>query len=139
MDGSPAANPEDPRTVLIVDDDDELRRTVVAALKRRGFHVVDADSAERGLQLAESWRAPIDVAVLDIELPDSWGAQIVPGLRMAHPEVKVIYTSGYAESDPILRAGIGPDTDFLPKPFEMLELLTALDRVLSSSSRPEIG
>ena len=119
-------------TVLVVDDDDELRRTVVTALKNGGFRVVDADSAERGLQLSESSKAPIDVALLDIILPDSWGAQLVPGLRMNHPDIRVIYTSGYADSDPILKAAIDKETAFLAKPFELSELLAAVENALAS-------
>jgi len=120
--------------VLIVDDDDALRRVLVAALKKNGFQVIDADSAERGLQLAESWRTPIDVVLLDIILPDSWGAQLVPGLKMTHPEIQVIYTSGHAETDPILRAGIDASTEFLPKPFDASELIAVVERVLGSES-----
>ena len=132
MSGSLPAESSNPRTVLIVDDDDALRRVLVTALKKHGFQVVDADSAERGLQLAESWQTPIDVALLDIVLPDSWGAQLVPGLRMAHPDIRVIFTSGYADTDPVLRAGIKASKAFLSKPFETSELIATVERVLTS-------
>ena len=118
------------RTVLIVDDDDELRRVLVTALKKAGYHVVDADSAERGLQLAESWKTRIDLALLDIVLPDSWGAQLVPGLKMAHPDIAVVFTSGHAETDPILKAQVGSENHFLPKPFEVPDLLDTVEQVL---------
>lgn len=117
----------DPTTVLVVDDDDDLRRSLVAALKRHGYRVLDADSAERGLQLAEAEPGGVHVALLDIMLPDSWGAQIVPDLRMHHPEIRVVFTSGYAASDPVLLAAIDPDTPFLHKPFDVDELLAAID------------
>ncbi len=129
----PQANPPgrpEPITVLVVDDDDDLRKTLVAALKKHGYRVLDADSAERGLQLAEAEPEAVDVALLDIVLPDSWGAQIVPGLKMSHPDIRIVFTSGYAASDPILLAAIDAETTFLHKPFGIDELLEALGQAL---------
>lgn len=140
VDPTPRADSDIPRTVLVVDDDHDLRRTLVRALKAGGYVVVDADSAERGLQLAESWKTPIDVALLDIILPDSWGAQLVPGLRMNHPDIRIIYTSGYAESDPVLKAGIdAAKMAFLPKPFEPSDLLEMVEQVLAEGESEEAG
>ena len=132
---APTDGDQDLRTLLVVDDDDDLRRTLVSALKKSGFRVIDADSAERGLQLAESAKGAIDLALLDIMLPDSWGAQLVPALRMAHPDIRVISTSGYADTDPSLRAAIGKAA-FLPKPFDVEELLRLVEEVVEAEVEP---
>ncbi len=132
---APTHGDQGPRTLLLVDDDDDLRRTLVTALKKGGYRVLDADSAERGLQLAESAKEPVDLALLDIMLPDSWGAQLVPALRMAHPDIRVIYTSGYADTDPILRAAVGRAA-FIPKPFDVDQLLGLVEEVLEGDADP---
>ncbi len=136
--GTPTGD-QGPRTVLLVDDDDDLRRTLVSALNKGGYRVIDADSAERGLQLAETAKGPIDLAFLDIMLPDSWGAQLVPALRMAHPDIRVIFMSGYTDTDPVLRAAIGSETAFLAKPFDVAELLALVEEVLAAEAEPGEG
>lgn len=133
----PTAPEAAPPTILIVDDDDDLRPTLVRALTGSGYRVLDADSAERGLQLAEDSPSGVQLALLDIVLPDSWGAQLVSGLKLVSPEVRVIYTSGYTASDPVLEAAIDPGTPFLHKPFDVKELLSLVATLLPGAARAE--
>lgn len=134
---SRSTGPDGPVTVLVVDDDEDVRKTVAAALEGAGYEVLAAESAERGLELAERSGTPVDIALLDIMLPDSWGAQLVPGLKLVNPAVRVIYTSGYTRSDPVLRAAIDDDTPFLSKPFEIEEMLGIVRESLRQSANAD--
>lgn len=122
------------RVVLVVEDGEDLRKFLKWALERHGFSVLEAGSAEEALVLADSYRDDIDVLLMDIMLPDSWGTQLAEDIRMLHPEVGVILTSGHTLEDPVLGAGITQREPFLKKPFEISDLLTAIDSVAEAAA-----
>lgn len=123
------------RTVLIVEDDDGLRETLAKGLARHGFHVLTAATAAEALERAEA-EGEIDVLVLDIVLPDSWGAQVALAHTAFQPQTKFIYMSGHAQDDSVLRASVDVDeVPFLEKPFEVSELVEVIERTLAEASK----
>ena len=112
----------DSKRILIVEDEAPARRVFATALEQEGYRVLQAGSAEEALVVADDDEA-IDILLMDIMLPDSWGSKLAQNIRMLHPEVGVIYTSGYAADDPIMMSGIEEGTRFLHKPFEIDDLL----------------
>jgi two-component system cell cycle sensor histidine kinase/response regulator CckA len=120
--------------VLIVDDDDDFRQTFRLALIKRGYEVIDAGSGEEAHRLADLHGQEIDALVMDIVLPDSWGASLAQGLIGTRSDVAVVFTSGYTESDPIIRAGVGHGTHFLTKPFGIQELVDMIEHALENRS-----
>lgn len=118
--------------VLVVEDDPTVLGFIVRTLKRGGFTCLTAETAEEALQTSGSSERPIDVLVLDIMLPDSWGTRLMQDVRHQHPGVGVILTSGFTGEDPVLAAGVearDPDIPFLKKPFTSEELLEATQAV----------
>ncbi len=116
--------------VLIVEDEAPARRLFASALERAGHNVLQAGSAEEALIVADQRDSPIDILLMDIMLPDSWGTQLAQNIRVLHPEVGVIYTSGYAADDPIMMSGIDENTRFLHKPFELDQLLAEVAEMI---------
>lgn len=100
-------------------------------LRREGFEVVTAVSGEDALRIVQELRRAVDVAVVDIFLPDSWGSSLAFTLKQSYPAVVLIYMSGYAETDPILRDFEDPDVVLLSKPFELEELTKAIRQRIS--------
>ena len=72
--------------------------------------------------------ARIDVLVTDIFLGDGWGGQVAVRVRQHHPELGVVFISGRAHEDPILRHGIQDHMVFLEKPFTYQALSEAVSR-----------
>ena len=96
------------------------------ALERMGFRVLAAKTGHEALKLATSSSEKIDVAILDILLPDTDGRSLYPSLIQARPGLKVIVSSGYSVEGPaqeILDAGAQA---FLPKPFSLVDFREAL-------------
>lgn len=118
-----------PPLVLVVEDEGGLRRFMTRALEKEGYECVEAGSAEEALMAAGEPGRPVDILVMDIMLPDSWGTRLVEDIRAESPDVGVILISGYTESDPVLGAGARERHPFLTKPFEADELLSAVRRV----------
>ena len=123
---------EHKKLILIVEDEEPARRLFAAALEQHGYQVLQAASAEEALLVAEGASQAIDALLMDIMLPDSWGTRLAQSLRVLHPEMGVIYASGYAQDDPIMMSGIDPETRFLHKPFEIAELLNEVSAILEN-------
>lgn len=117
--------------VLLVDDDVAFLRVFSAGLERSGFDVVTAETFQEALDRAGEPGPPLDVLIADINLPDGWGARLALALAPLQPQAKVVYISGYAATDPILKEGIEDHMVFLGKPFEVEELADKVRAVLA--------
>ena len=112
--------------VLAIDADKGTRRLLRQVLEPRGYRVFDADTARRGLEEAVELRA--DVIILELDLPDLDGLQVLERLR-EWSRAAVLVLSGRAnESDKVAALDAGAN-DYLTKPFGSSELLARL-RVL---------
>lgn len=121
---------EKPR-ILFVDDNAEFRSVFRRGLEAHGFSVIEVESAEAAIRAGETIADKIDLAVMDIDLGDGWGAPTAAHLRQLVPGLPVIYISGHAANDPILRQGIEPHMTFLEKPFELGTLISAVRHTLA--------
>jgi two-component system cell cycle sensor histidine kinase/response regulator CckA len=116
-----------PRTILIVDDERAVRDLVATALRRAGFEVRTAGSAEEALDLEAVH--PVDLLVTDVILPKISGPELASRIRTRSPHTRVLFMSGYtgnALSGEDLRDG----NSFLPKPFGTTTLLQRVQEVL---------
>ena len=117
-------------TILFVEDEDAVRTFATKALERKGYKVFAAASGEQALALLAEHGGSIDLLVSDVVMPNMDGPTVVKHARAAFPALKVIMISGYAEES--LRKSIEtPDIAFLPKPFQLKELATAVKQVLA--------
>ena len=121
-----------PGTVLVVEDQDRVRGVVVRVLRDAGYRVLEASDGERTLRLLEK-QPSIDVLLTDLVMPNLDGRSLAAMLRQRWPELRVLFTSGYAqESD---RAWLASDENaaFLAKPFTPRELLEAVQKMMGAS------
>lgn len=119
---------EEKKTVIVIDDDDTLRELMEAMLERLGYDVLVAGSGKQAIDISENHEGTIDIAFMDLFLPDMRGDKISPEIVKSHPDVKVIMMSGYSLTDTnILNIEVH---GFLQKPctFETLsQILSALN------------
>jgi len=125
---------DDPSTsVLVVEDDFLVRLTAVDVLEDAGFHVYEADGAERALSMMEE-RRDIGAVFTDIDMPGS-----IDGLELARrvgrrwPNVRVIVTSGGAQ-----RTGLDLPTGgiFIAKPYSASRIVSKLRAMLEETIQP---
>jgi DNA-binding NtrC family response regulator len=117
---------------LAVDDEPQVLRLIVRCLRSEGFEVLGVHSRAEAEKTAETLGA-IDVLVTDIFLGDGWGGELAFRLREEHPALAVVFISGHAAEDPILRHGIQDHMVFLEKPFTMVGLSEAVHRAISQA------
>jgi two-component system cell cycle sensor histidine kinase/response regulator CckA len=114
------------RTVLLVDDEAAVRRLAERALRREGWHVISARSAEDALDVItrEDPGTGLACVISDVVMPGMDGPALVRRLRDKWPNLPAILMSGYADAG--LRQSLqAADICFLPKPFGMTDLLRA--------------
>ncbi len=117
-----------PAQILIVDDEPELRAIVAEYLTREGLAVCQAEHATAAREAVAA--AVPQVAILDIRMPGEDGLSLARWLRAQHPALGIIMLTTAAEAmDRIIGLEVGAD-DYLPKPFELRELLARVRALL---------
>jgi signal transduction histidine kinase len=117
-------------TALLVEDERSLRRLMSRVLAEHGFRVLSASGAREAGRLAA--REPdIDLAVLDVILPELGGPALADRLREARPDLKVLFISGFADQTPPPAPVRGRPHAFLPKPFTARELVEKIHEILA--------
>jgi two-component system response regulator RegA len=114
--GALAGQPENERTLLIVDDDEPLCQRLARAMERRGFLVQTAESVATGTRLA-SERAPA-FAVVDLRLGDGSGLEVVKVIRNSRPAARIVMLTGYGNIATAVAAVKAGAVDYLPKPVD---------------------
>ncbi len=121
-----------PPVVFFVDDEEAVRNVWSNLLRRNGYRVLEAGTAEEAIWFIEAFTEPIDVLLMDVNLPDGWGASVAQGLRQVHPEMAVVYTTGYATSDPILSGALSDARFVIPKPSSTADVLRIIEEAMEA-------
>ncbi len=117
--------------VLVVEDEPSIRKFIAINLERSGFDVLEAETGEKGLEMAAAYKP--EVMVLDVMLPGIDGFQVCARLREEMPELIIIMLTARGQDiDKITGLEIGAD-DYMVKPFNPRELTARIRTVLRRS------
>jgi two-component system cell cycle sensor histidine kinase/response regulator CckA len=117
-------------TILLVEDEDPVRLFSARALRNKGYKVVEAKSGEAALEIITSGAEKVDLLVTDVVMPRMDGPSLIKEVRALHPDMKVIFISGYTEDAFRKRLGDETDIHFLPKPFSLKQLAGKVKEVM---------
>lgn len=115
-------------TILLVDDEQAVRSIVLRILRRANYKVLEAESGEAALKVAEEYQGHIDLVITDMFMPGLRGPEVVQRLAPKRPGLRALFMSGYADQD--ARTGVPTGANFLNKPFSAQELASAVEAVL---------
>jgi CheY-like chemotaxis protein len=115
-------------TIMLVEDDDPVRIFGARALRNKGYRVIEAKSGEAALALIRDPDEEVDLLITDVVMPQMDGPALVREVRTTHPEMKVIFISGYTEDAFRQRLDSNGGIDFLSKPFSLKQLATKSER-----------
>ena len=138
-DAAPVPTPRPPReqmtgTILLCEDDAGLRRLAVQVLRRNGFEVVEAESAEVALAVRTALAQPLDMLVSDVVLPEMDGTELARRLQHDQADLLVVLMSGTAEPGVIDALHEGTAA-FLAKPFKPSELVDEVTALFTQHTR----
>jgi two-component system cell cycle sensor histidine kinase/response regulator CckA len=118
------------RTILVVDDVGVVRRIAFRLLSEAGYRVFEAGSAAEALEVLSTARQPINLALVDVILPEVTGVDLVRIIREEWPSTRVLFMSAFP-AEILVREGLDhPNVIFLAKPFTRDELLTKVTEAL---------
>ena len=117
--------------VLLIEDDSAMARSIELMLRSEGFNVYTTDLGEEGIDLGKLY--DYDLIVLDLQLPDMSGFEVLKSLRLAKVQTPVLILSGNAIVEAKVKAlGFGAD-DYMTKPFHKDELVARIQAVVRRS------
>jgi two-component system KDP operon response regulator KdpE len=131
----PRAEPAGAR-LLVVDDEPSMIRTLRTNLRGHGFQVETAETA--GDALASYERRQPDLVVLDLNLPDGDGFEVVRRIRERSGTPIIVLSARGGENDKVNALDLGAD-DYMTKPFGIDELLARIRVALRHVARPKSG
>jgi two-component system, cell cycle sensor histidine kinase and response regulator CckA len=128
------------RTILLVEDEINILKFIKDILEEKGFTVLAALDAETALRISRRHTGRIDLLITDIILPKMNGVKLSWKLLENHPDMKILYMSGYAPETVSQYKNFREGHDFIQKPFGLHELLGIVHRTLVSlPSEPELN
>jgi two-component system, cell cycle sensor histidine kinase and response regulator CckA len=117
-------------TILVVEDEKPVLKLTVRALKRQGYQVLEAPDGGKAIILSEEFKEPIHLILTDVVMPGMSGRKLADRLTDIHPEIKVLYMSGYTDNAILHHGILEPGINFVQKPFTVEGLARKVREVL---------
>jgi len=118
-----------PPTVLIADDDRSIRTVLTQALGRSGYQVRSTGNAATLWRWVEDGEG--DLVITDVVMPDENGLDLIPRIKRIRPDMRVIVMSAQSTLMTAVKAAQRGAFEYLPKPFDLQELIAVVGRALS--------
>jgi CheY-like chemotaxis protein len=116
-------------TVLVVEDDPAVREITARILRRSHYLVIEAASGPEALTLAADH--PFDLLLTDLVMPEVSGSELAHRIHQMHPEVAVLFMSGYSQDVLAPHGALDADAPLIQKPFAAEELLKNVHALIS--------
>ncbi len=126
------------RTVLIVEDEAMIRSNVRDCLQQLGYRVMEAENGDAALHICDCLPGKIDLVLTDLVMPGMGGHQLAGELAQRHPQVRMLFMSGYTEDSAARREILLQGSAFLQKPFSVADLSNAVHQALVLPTRSSV-
>ena len=118
-------------TILVVDDDDHIRALVSEILKRSGYGVLEANHANKAIEICEKTKRRIDLVLTDIVMPDMNGYELIHQIININPDMKVLFMTGYSGDVSIISRVQESGYKTIEKPFDDEYLVSVIENLLN--------
>ncbi len=115
--------------ILVVDDEEALRTVLSTELSSEGYEVSTAADGSEAIDLVKGNN--FDLVLLDIKMPNVDGFEVLKYVKENKPDIKVIMLTGFADLKNAIESKRLGAEDFVSKPYDLVDLLTTIERVLS--------
>jgi len=117
--------------ILVVDDEEALRTVLSTELEGEGYQVSTAGDGEEAIRILGSQQ--FHLILLDIKMPNVDGFEVLKFVKQKQPSTKVIMLTGFADLKNAIESKKLGAEDFVSKPYDLVDLLTTVERVLGTS------
>ncbi len=115
--------------IFVVDDEEALRTVLGSELEGEGYAVQTAGDGDEAIKILET--NVFDLILLDIKMPTVDGFEVLKFVKQHQPATKVIMLTGFADLKNAIESKKLGAEDFVSKPYDIVDLLTTVERVLS--------
>lgn len=122
---------ESKKIILVVDDEPEVRKLVGAVVNQSGFMALTADSGEHALTLVKKQKDPLALLITDVVQPGMSGPMLADRLTALQPDLKVLYISGYDNTQVVQKYVVEKGHALLTKPFNLDALRAKMAALLA--------
>jgi DNA-binding NtrC family response regulator len=119
-------------SVLIVDDDEEIRKMLSSILEGEDYSVETAENGKKAISVCE--KASFDVALIDIDLPDIKGTELLQRLKNLRPKMVKIIITGHPSIENAAKSVNERADGYVLKPFNVPELLEMIKKLVAEKS-----
>jgi two-component system nitrogen regulation response regulator GlnG len=126
-----------PPTILIADDDRSIRTVLTQALGRSGYQVRTTGNAATLWRWVEEGEG--DLVITDVVMPDENGLDLIPRIRKLRPDLRIVVMSAQSTLMTAVKATQRGAFEYLPKPFDLQELLSVVGRALAVPASPVVS
>jgi two-component system, cell cycle sensor histidine kinase and response regulator CckA len=126
-------------TILLVEDEQAVRKATAEYLGNQGYTILEARNGLDALAVVGDYRAPIDLVVTDVVMPNMSGGELAKELAHLRPQTRLIFVSGYAGKTVLDHEVVDLETNFLEKPYTLKQLSTKIREALQRNESPAAG
>jgi DNA-binding NtrC family response regulator len=112
--------------ILVLDDEPDIRGEINEFLTSRDIRVREASSPSEAFRVLSKY--PVDIAILDIRLPEMNGIDFLKEMRRMYPKIQPIIMSGHGDMDSVIQALRLGAVDYFQKPFQLHEMYQAIEK-----------
>ena len=120
-------------SILVVDDDEGIRNMLFSVMSDEGYSVEVVANGKEAIKICQ--KLAFDVALIDIELPDTKGTELLNRLKELQPKMVRIIITGHPTLDTAMKAVNERADGYVLKPFEVTELLVKIRRLFDEKTK----
>ncbi|MFL6210579.1 MAG: GAF domain-containing protein [Pyrinomonadaceae bacterium] len=129
-----AAAPGGTESILLVEDEQMVRQFTRNVLEMLGYTVLEAANGDEAVSLSKAHKCKLDLLLTDVVMPGMSARQLAAQVKVSHPEMAVLYMSGYTDDAIVHHGVLEQGTEFLEKPFTPDGLACKVRAVLDTRS-----
>lgn len=120
-------------TVMVVEDEEMARELVCETLRAYGYEVLEARDTEHGVQIASDFEGVLHLLLTDVIMPHTNGRELYETISSYHPDMEVLYMSGYTDNVIVHHGILDEGVNFIQKPFTVQSLIQKVRQVLGAA------
>jgi PAS domain S-box-containing protein len=118
-------------TILVVVGEERLRKLILKILKFFGYQGLEAKNGARAIEMSKEFTGRIDLLLTDVIMPEITGNRLEKEIKTHHPDIKILFMSGYSLEDVAPYGVIEGGKAFLSKPFTALSMMSKIRETLN--------
>lgn len=127
---TPQLNNNHTHTIMVIDDEEPVREAVKDILELVQINVLQAEDGQTGIEMYRQQGAKIELILLDLSMPGMNGEEVFHILRQINPDIRILLSSGFNETEVTARLAGQNITGFIQKPYTLDTLIDKVQQYL---------